>query len=658
MRVGYFLNYPSFLILFLVHVILWLEIGDIMLYKIVNGSVRFGEKTILESIYFEVGDQDKIALVGRNGCGKSTLLKCLTGEIELEEGIGDDKLEFFQIGHPKIGYIGQDFLFSDDVTLIDLVMECYREIESTKKKIELLESKMESSYDEGLVNKYHELLEQYQYMGGYTYQKEYEGALRNFGFCKEDKNKKFCEFSLGERARISFMILLLSKPDLLLLDEPTNHLDISTVEWLEDYLKNYPKSFVVVSHDRMFLDRITSVVYEIEYGVLTRYKGNYSSFLKQKRENYEKQLKDYEYQQKEIKRLQKIVDRFRYKPTKASMARSKLKQIERMVKVECPSPYDTRVFHVHFVPRVDSYRDVIQLKNLKVGYDKVLREIHISIEKGDKIGIIGHNGSGKSTFLKTILGIIPPISGKVVLGQRVEIGYFEQNLSFVDSSRTIIEEVSCEFPHLSSLEIRSFLGAFQFRGDDVFHTISSLSGGEKVRLSLCKIMMKKPNVLILDEPTNHLDILGKEQLEKILEMYSGTILFVSHDRYFISKIAKSILDFDSDPVVYYRYGYEEYVSNKKKCHENDLVLLDKKNIKKEVISDFKEKSKIERRLRKIENEVEILENEIQELNTQLFDRDIYLDSVRSNEIIKEIESKRSLLLIKEKEWDEISSQLF
>ena len=626
-----------------------------MLIKIINGAVRFGANTILENIDFEIKDGQKIAVIGRNGSGKTTLIKSILGDIELEEGISDKKFQVIVEGNPSIGYVKQENIVNVNNILLDEILECYKDIVDISKRIEIIEKKLEFNYSDDILNEYHRLREQYRYMGGYTYIKEYETAILKFGFTEEDKYKKINEFSLGQRTKITLLKLLLSKPDVLFLDEPTNHLDIVTVEWLEGYLREYSKSLVVISHDRMFLDRIVSIVYEIEYGCLTRYKGNYSDYVKQKKEIYEKQLKDYKYQQKEIKRLNAICERFKYKPNKASMALSKLKQIEHMVKIECPNKYDTRTFKANFVPKIDSYKDVLKIKNLAIGYNSVLKVINLSVEKGNKIGIIGKNGSGKSTFLKTLLGKIKPISGKIIFGERVEVGYFDQELSFVDNSHTVYEEIECDYPLMSNQEIRNSLGAFEFSGEDVFKFVSDLSGGEKVRLMLCKIMLGKPNLLILDEPTNHLDMIGKDSLERILNSYNGTVIFVSHDRYFVSRVATSLLVFN-DLVEYYPYGYLEYEEKNNILNklDDDVILKnDKKNksINKDSSGD---KRTLQKKISVIEKEIVRLEEKVSLCESEMLKEDVYMDRLKSLELLKKIDEYKLKISTLESEWDIIS----
>ena len=533
-----------------------------MNFKITNGSVEYGAETILEEINIEIKEKEKIAIIGRNGAGKSTLLKAIINNDLLTQGTGEEKFNIYKEGNPVIGYLKQMEFEDDQITMIDEILKVYKPITNLEQKIEQIVEKMQTDKSEELAKEYSKAMDKYEFLDGYTYKKEYETAINKFGFSSEDKLKKISEFSGGQRTKIAFIKLLLSKPDILLLDEPTNHLDIETIEWLEQYLKNYSKSVVIVSHDRMFLNKIVNKVYEIEYGVTTAYSGNYTFFEEQKKINYEKQLKDYEYQQKEIKRLNDIVTRFKYKPTKAKMAMSKLKQIERMVKIEAPNKYDLTTFKTNFVIEKQSGKDVLFAKDLEIGYDKTLQKISLNVYRGQKIGIIGENGIGKSTLLKTLVGIIPKISGEFEFGHNVQIGYFDQQMALLDSEKTVLEDFSEEFPNLTTTELRNSLVAFMFYGEDVFKKINMLSGGEKVRLQLCKILKKGPNLLILDEPTNHMDIIGKESLELLLKEYTGTIIFVSHDRFFVNKIADTLLIFTKHQVKQFKRNLRTIRVNK------------------------------------------------------------------------------------------------
>ena len=623
-----------------------------MLYKINNGAVTVAGKTILEEVNFVVHEHDKIGIVGRNGCGKTTLFRAIMGEVPLEEGIGSEDFCVNKIGNFKIGYFSQNVICDDSMSMMEYILMAYKDLIDIENNIKKLEGILENNYSDDVLEKYNSLLYQYKYMGGYDYKKEYELALKKFGFTNDDRYKKINEFSGGQRTKLAFIRLLLSKPDLLLLDEPTNHLDIKATIWLEEYLKNYSKSVVVVSHDRMFLDNVCNIIYEIEYGSLNRYVGNYSSYLMQKKANYEKAFKDYKIQQNEIERLKKIADRFRYKPSKASMAMSKLKQIERMTKIEKPKREDLRTFRAMFKPEVDSYRDVLKVKNLGIGYEKIINYVSLNVEKGDKLGIIGENGIGKSTFLKTLVGRISPLSGKFVFGRRVNIGYFDQSMDALCLDNTVYDELDKMASKMSPTEIRNILGAFEFRGDDVFKKVSDLSGGEKVRLSLCKIFFHKPNLLILDEPTNHLDIISKETIQNMLDAYDGTVIMVSHDRYLVNKVCNSILLFKRDEVLYYPYGYSEemFLDNDNVSNEESVK---GKSLKKEkYVSPLKEKRRLERKLEKLEKEITDLEDKISLKNKEFFNEDVYLNRDNVKKIQSEIDALNIKLDAKNKEWEE------
>lgn len=620
-----------------------------MYYKISNGSVTLSGNTILEDINFKVSDNEKIGIVGRNGSGKTTLLKAIVGEIDLENGYDDLKVE--SVGDYKVGYVKQNVDNNLNIKMIDYIVDAYSNLIDIEKNMKKLENKMISGYDENIVNKYNDLISKYEYLGGYTYKKEYEVALKKFGFSESDKDKLLSEFSGGQLTKLSLVKLLLSKPDLLILDEPTNHLDINTIEWLEDYLKNYNKSIIIVSHDRMFLDNVCNVIYDIEYSTLKRYNGNYTYFVNKKYEDYLKQERDYDAQQKEIKRLQAIADRFRYKPSKASMAMSKLKQIERMVKIDKPQKENNRTFKTNFSPNQESYRDVLKVKNLSIGYDKELSRVTFNVERKDKLGIIGENGIGKSTLLKTIMGFISHLGGKYTFGDKVNIGYFSQQLDNIDPSKTIYEEIDNAFPSMSPTEIRSLLGAFDFHGDEVFKNISSLSGGEKVRVSLCKILNSRPNVLILDEPTNHLDIINKNTIEKMLKEYNGTIIMVSHDRYLIKNVCTKLLVFNKDEVVLYNYGYDEYLEKRKVVKESEIIKKENKVSKKEVNIN------LTKEINKIEKVIDNKEKELAKLNKELLKEEVYMDISKAKAIQEKIEIITKEIEIKTKEWEDLADKM-
>lgn len=631
-----------------------------MNYKIVNGAISYGAETIIEEINFEIKEKDKIAIVGKNGSGKTTLLKSIVDEEMLEEGIGENRFGIYKQGSPVIGYLKQIEFEDSNSTFLEEILKSYEEIIKLEAKINNLQAKLQDDTNDKLIKEYTHSLERYELNGGYTYKKEYETAIRKFGFTEQDKNKKINEFSGGQKTKIAFLKLLLSKPDILLLDEPTNHLDISTIEWLESYLKSYPKAVVIVSHDRMFLDKIVNKVYEIEYASITEYTGNYSSFEKQKRINYEKQLKDYEYQQKEIKRLQAIADRFRYKPSKAKMALSKLKKIEQMTIIEEPNKYDLRTFHTDFNIPVESADLVLSASKLQIGYDNIpLADVTFNLYKGQKLAIIGENGKGKSTLLKTLMGYIPKISGEYEFGYHVKKEYFDQQMDSLDPNATIYDDFSKDFPDLTTTKIRQLLGTFLFSGDDVFKDIKVLSGGEKVRLQLCKIFKKEANVLLLDEPTNHMDIVGKESLENILKEYKGTLIFVSHDRYFVNKIADSILAFEPDGVVYFNGNYEEYIKYKEDNKQEDIVDNKVSNDKKKNINNQyllnKERTKRKNKINKLELQIEQKENKIKLLNEEMQKEDICTDYIKLEELQSKINSIEKEIEAKMLEWEELNS---
>lgn len=626
-----------------------------MRIEIINGSVEYDGNTVLSEINFSVSDKEKIALVGRNGSGKTSILKCISGEVPLVSGTGDEKFSFSISGAPKIGYLQQVSL-NDELTLRQEILSAYKDVVGLENKLQILLDKMSENPSDENVGAYSRAMERFENIGGYLYKKEYLTAVSKFGFSAEDLDKKLSCFSGGQRTKIALMKLLLEKPDVLLLDEPTNHLDIAAVEWLEGYLKNYKNSVVIVSHDRMFLDRIVGVVYEIEYGVTTRYKGNYTAFLAQKQQAYDKALKDAKWKSAEIDRLRKIVERFRYKATKAAMAQSKLKEIERLGTVETPRRFDTSTFASSFQPEYESVRDALFVKDLVFGYDKPLGEISLAVERGQKIGVIGSNGTGKSTLLKTITGLIPPLSGDVLFGVKTRVGYFDQTIAATKSELSVLEDFRAEFPELNDGEIRKTLGGFLLSGDDVFKCVKDLSGGEKVRLALSKIFRRRPNFLILDEPTNHMDIIGKETLEKLLMDFSGTVIVVSHDRYLINRVAKSLIVFENGGVRYFDGTFDEYEEREKETAEEVAKEKPEKTKKTggERYVESKEEARRKHRVEFLEKKITALEEELSRVQAKLDDETVntdYKKVMAVEEEIKTIEVKLDPLIA---EWTELS----
>ena len=678
-----------------------------MLYQISNGAVAFGDDVILHSIDFEIRNTEKIAIVGRNGCGKTTLLKLISGEVEMEKLDSDESAFIAKAGNPEIGYLKQIAFDDPDVTLEQEVRKCFVKMDERKAELARAAAELEHDYSDEKVARYTAMEEAFKDDGGYYYEKEYEVMIRKFGFSDDERKKPIRDFSGGQQTKIAFIKLLLSKPDILLLDEPTNHLDVTTIEWLEGYLKSYPKAVVVVSHDRMFLDNVVDVVYEIEYGTARRYPGNYTNFIARKKENYDKQMKDHIAQQKEIERLQRMVTRFKGKPTKTAMAQSKQKAIDRMVIIEAPDKYDNKTFHANFQPEKETGNDVLYTSELAIGYDHPLSVVSLDLKRGEKLGILGGNGLGKSTFLKTIVGKIPALSGEYRFGTNVQIGYFDQQMAMYTSNKTVLDDFWDEYPNLTETEARNALGAFLFSGEDVFKNVNMLSGGEKVRLALCKILKTRPNVLVLDEPTNHMDIVGKETLESMLKDYKGTLIFVSHDRYFVKKVATQLLVFEDGTTNLYQFGYEQYqekldreASESKNVYRGNAIFggaisqnggsqtgsdanlstsqtaaagnvgestnansavqaggMAVSSTGKAYYNPGKERSKIQKKVKKAEEDLTVKEAKLDELKAELMKPEYQSSYSKLTEIQNEIDALEEEILIDMEAWEELSSQL-
>ncbi len=629
-----------------------------MQLKIKNGVVELSGEAILKNVNFEINDNSRIAVVGRNGCGKTTLLKLIAGEHTITKLDSDEDSYFTVSGTPKIGVLSQITFKDDSVSLLEEVRSAYSDILSLKSELHEAQRRMEEEQSPENIKNYTNLLDTFTNVGGFYFEREYEAAIKHFGFTEEQKYRPLCEFSGGQRTKIAFLKLLLSKPDILLLDEPTNHLDIEAVEWLEGYLKEYKKAFVVVSHDRMFLDNVVNTVYEIEHGKTHKYVGNYSQFTVSKKALRQQQAREYLAQKKEIERLQELVIRFKYKPTKAAMAQSKLKQIEHMIPVEAPEAYDMRTFHADFEPHDIGVKDVLLVDNLQVGFDKPLSTLNLDIKRGQRIGIIGGNGLGKSTFIRTIVGDVKALGGEFKFAPRVSVGYFDQQMAQYSSADTVLDDFMAAFPYLTEQDARSALGAFLFSGEEVFKTVDMLSGGEKVRLALCKIFKKRPNFLILDEPTNHMDIVGKETLEEMLASFSGTVLFVSHDRYFIKKVATCVLEFKEGETKLYPYGYEQFLENQGKVKPKEADKPQKEiKEKKKYTTPAKERAKAERAVKKAEEKISSLEQSINEINQELLKEENISDYVKLSSLQEELAELENELEKTMEEWEEASEKL-
>ncbi|MFR2258392.1 MAG: ABC-F family ATP-binding cassette domain-containing protein [Clostridium sp.] len=514
-----------------------------MLYQITDGTVSAGGHVILSHVDFEIKGNEKIALVGRNGAGKTTLLKLIAGELSLDR---DDRRQ------------GAGVTSSRRLTVGMLKQQAFSDREQTVEEILLASCPFRDTFARER----------------FEYEQEYDRIFTGFGFARADKQKKIGDFSGGEQTKIALIRLLLEKPDILLLDEPTNHLDIATIQWLEQYLKRYEHAVVLVSHDRFFLDQVAETVVEVSDGKLTRYAGNYSQYREEKQKRIERQRKAWERQQKEADRLNGVIERFRHKPTKASFARAKKKQLERMERVEKPVEDDVHLFTGNIEPLIPGSKWVFEAEHLKIGYDRALLEITLRIRRGQKMGILGPNGAGKSTFLKTVAGLLQPFQEKdksverrCVLGNNITIGYFDQHSAEIQSEKSVAEHFHDLFPSMTEKEVRNILGMYLFPGKLASRRVSDLSGGEKARLVLAELLQSRPNFLVLDEPTNHMDVQAKETLESAFQAYTGTILFVSHDRYFIRQVAQSVLIFEDGGPMYYPFGYEHYLEKKQKADE-------------------------------------------------------------------------------------------
>ncbi|RJV74797.1 ABC transporter ATP-binding protein [Eubacterium sp. AM47-9] len=615
-----------------------------MKYQIHKGSKYFGANTVFEDIQFEIRNTEKIAIVGRNGCGKTTLLKAIAEVEPLDKG------DIHKENNLTIGYLAQTTFENEHACVKEELETAFAKVKRIGKQLEEISEQMVYDHSETILNKYANLQQQYEDLGGYTYHSDMMTVFTKFGFQEEDLKREVATFSGGQKTRLAFVKLLLRKPDILLLDEPTNHLDIETIEWLEGYVKRYPKAVVLVSHDRMFLDDVVDVVYELEYGVMRRYPGNYTNYVNTKKSDVEQQKSAYARQQKEIQHMEELIEKFRYKKNKAAFAQSKIKYLERMDKIEDPN-VDEKRFHARFTPRVRGGKRVLEVKDLTIGYDLPLCTITCDILQGEKVAIIGPNGKGKSTFLKTLMEQVSPLSGEFLFGHQIEVGYFDQELAQFDTNNTVLEEVWNDFSELNRTEVRTALGCFLFSGEDVFKTVDCLSGGEKVRLSFVKLMLSHPNFLMMDEPTNHLDLIGKEALEDALCDYEGTMLFVSHDRYFISKLATAVLVIDNGKATYYPMRYQEYM-HKDEEHVQAVKTVEKKETKK-----VDRGIHYDREVKKLEKKIAEKEKELEALRELRFDPEYYHDYQKMRDLDDKIDDVHNEIENFMKKWEDYSEKL-
>ena len=634
-----------------------------MLIQLNNITKNFVVNEIFSNVKMEINDKDRVAIVGRNGAGKSTLLKIISGELSFDSG------ERTVSKNTTIGYLSQEFIVREDLSIYEEMITCFDEIISLEANLEKLSYELTPENienDPGLLDRFDRLQNEVLTHKDYHYKSKIESVLYGLDFTKDVFDKKISTFSGGEKTRLSMAKLLLSEPDLLILDEPTNHLDMENVAWLENYLSSYNGAIVIVSHDRYFLDKVVNVVYNLEFGKLKKYVGNYSKFLKQYEEDYEKQLKEFTSQQKDIKRLEEFVQKNIARASTSKMAKSRQKVLDKMELIDNPKK-DDKAANIEFKIKEQSGRDVLMIENLKVGYDgkQVGNAYNFSVYKGDRIAIVGRNGIGKSTLIKTIAKKQNAIGGSVHYGSKVSLGYYDQKQAEFESSKTILNELWDEYPLMKEAEVRTVLGRFLFRGDSVLKIVRDLSGGEKARLQLAKLMLEKNNLLVLDEPTNHLDITSKQVLEDALENYEGTIVFVSHDRYFINKIANKVLDITGDDYSIYLGNYDYYLEKR----EQELIA---KKLKEEKTDEVQEKvannyvlgKEEKKRIRKLERtreelleKIESLEEKVSLVNNELTKEEVYTDAIKVQEYNEELRSLNQEIEDLNNTWLEIEEEL-
>ena len=634
-----------------------------MLIQLNNVTKNFVVNEIFSNVKMEINDKDRVAIVGRNGAGKSTLLKIISGELSFDSG------ERTISKNTTIGYLSQEFIVREDLSIYEEMITCFDEIISLEANLEKLSYELTPENienDSGLLDRFDRLQNEVLTHKDYHYKSKIESVLYGLDFTKDVFDKKISTFSGGEKTRLSMAKLLLSEPDLLILDEPTNHLDMENVAWLENYLSSYNGAIVIVSHDRYFLDKVVNVVYNLEFGKLKKYVGNYSKFLKQYEEDYEKQLKEFTSQQKDIKRLEEFVQKNIARASTSKMAKSRQKVLDKMELIDNPKK-DDKAANIEFNIKEQSGRDVLMIENLKVGYDgkQVGNAYNFSVYKGDRIAIVGRNGIGKSTLIKTIAKKQNAISGSVHYGSKVSLGYYDQKQAEFESSKTILNELWDEYPLMKEAEVRTVLGRFLFRGDSVLKIVRDLSGGEKARLQLAKLMLEKNNLLVLDEPTNHLDITSKQVLEDALENYEGTIVFVSHDRYFINKIANKVLDITEDDYSIYLGNYDYYLEKR----EQELIAKKLKEEKTEkvqekVVNDYVLGKEEKKRIRKLERtreelleKIESLEEKVTLVNNELTKEEVYTDAIKVQEYNEELRSLNQEIEDLNNTWLEIEEEL-
>lgn len=629
-------------------------------------SKSYGIQEVLKNVTFSINEGDKVGIIGGNGEGKSTLFKILSKEITQDDG------EIFIDRNKTIGYLSQHVDLNLDNTIYSELNLVFKELLDIENRLHTLELKMAEPYDENndsyhqkVIKDYTTLQDLYTNKGGYTYKGEISRVLKGLGFLEEDFNKTISTLSGGQKTRVSLCKLLLKNPDILLLDEPTNHLDLEAIEWLEEYLKNYRGTVLVISHDRFFLDTVTNNTFEVINGHVNCYNVSYTKFFEQRKKNYENQLKAYNLQQAEIKRQEAIIEKFRSFNREKSIraAESREKALERMEKIDAPDK-EKEASKIKFETSVKSGYDVLHIENLSKSYDnnKLFSNLNFDLKRGEKVALIGENGRGKTTLLKIILNVVKPDSGKTILGTNVNLGYYDQEQSDLNLDKSIIDEVWDDFPTLTTSKLRGVLASFLFTGDDVFKVINTLSGGEKCRINLLKLMLSRANLLLLDEPTNHLDIMSREALEDALLTYDGTLLVISHDRYFLNKVINRILELNEDGVKEFLGNYSYY--QEKKINPNRFEILEElangktktqlKEEKKKKKEQEKEEKALKLRIKKIEEDIAKSEDALLSLQEQLCLEEIYSNPIESERVSKDIKNLEEKISFLYEEWESLA----
>ncbi|MBU5214840.1 ABC-F family ATP-binding cassette domain-containing protein [Heyndrickxia oleronia] len=637
-----------------------------ILLQVQQLTKHFGAELILSNIKLEIQTRDRIALVGRNGAGKSTLLKIISGQLSLDSG------EIMKPKDVSIGYLAQNTGLESSLSIWDEMLTVFKDLQKMETQLRELEQKIaDPTYYENpdlhqkILSEYDRLQVKFKDSGGYQYEADIRSVLHGLRFDTFDYSTMIETLSGGQKTRLALAKLLLTKPDVLILDEPTNHLDIDTLSWLEQYLQGYDGAILIVSHDRYFLDKVVNQVYELSRHSIQKFHGNYSQYLVQKAEQYERDFKQYEKQQEEVAKLQDFIQRNLARASTTKRAQSRRKQLEKMTIMDKPLG-DEKSANFTFDIERQSGNEVLNLVNGAIGYEDniIAKGIQLAIKKGDSIALVGPNGVGKSTLLKSIIKKLTLLSGNISYGSNVTIGYYDQEQANLTSNKTVLNELWDDYPLKDEKEIRTVLGNFLFTGDDVLKTVSSLSGGEKARLALSKLLMQRANFLILDEPTNHLDLDSKEVLENALIDYPGTILFVSHDRYFINRLATKVIELSKEGTTEFLGDYDYYIEKqlellelKRLKNEGQKLVEDKPNSARQSYQLDKEAKKLERqrkrRIEEIESTIEQYENELQQKEELLCDPNIYQDHEKVTEINDEIEKLKTDIDELMSEWAEI-----